>query len=796
MRVSTNWLNDYINLNNININDIASKMILVGNEVEFIGKISSATNLVIGYVKEKTKHPDADKLNVCLVDIGNETKQIVCGAKNVTKGQKVIVAKTGAKLPNGMEISKVVIRGVESNGMICSLQELGIEGKYLSGEDKNGIYVLPDDAIVGSDPLKYLGFDDSIVKYELTSNRGDLLSILGMAYEIGAIFDKEINLPDNYVNEIKENIEDYLSLDVKTEEAPLYTVRMVKNIEIKESPNFIKTRLMASGIRSINNVVDISNYVMLEYGQPLHIFDYSKLGNKLVVRMAFDNEEVITFDNELRKLDSNDIVITNGNEVVAVAGVMGALNTEVDYNTNTIVIESAIFNSINIRRTSKKIHRSEASIRFEKGIDSNRTLEAINRACYLLEKYASGKTLKGIICHNNINNISKKIIIDEAKINNVLGMNLSTLDIGNVFRKLKFNFEQIDNKFIVEVPSRRLDISIVEDLIEEIGRIHGYDNMNGILPVTTVKEGRYSNNYLKRKRIRKKLESLGLKQVITYSLVNKDIINNFTNDKFDYIEIKNPMSEDKKILRYSILPSLLKVVDYNFARNIKDINIFEIGSSYYNSQDSNIEEEKIACMMVGNYITNLWQNKQIEVDFYLVKGILEELFNYLGIIHDIQFIKAINPPKEYHIGRTAEVLLDNVSIGYIGCINPSINKLPIYMFELSLNKINNKKVHNIKHKEISKYPSVIKDLAFILDKNIETISIVNNIKEISGSSLVSIDIFDIYSSDNLGLNKKSIAFTLEFRDLTKTLVDYEIKPLIDNIIKEIEHNYNAKLRDK
>ncbi len=797
MRISVDWLNDYIDVKNVDLINLTEKMTLVGNEVESVSKISEATNLVIGYVKEREKHPQADKLSVCLVDIGErELKQIICGAPNVDQGQKVVVAKIGATLPKDITIDKVNIRGVDSEGMICSLEELGIESKYLSEEDKKGIIVLPEDAPIGKDAIKYLGFDDIVINYDLTPNRSDLLSILGMAYEIGAIINKQVVLPDSIVDEINEDIKHHLSLKVDTNNCPLYIARMVKDIEIKDSPAFIKRRLMAAGIRSINNVVDISNYVMLEYGQPLHFFDYDKLGNKIGVRMARDNEEVTTLDDEQRILSKDDIVITNGEDIVAVAGVMGALNTEVDNDTKTIVIESAIFNPLNIRNTSKKIFRSEASIRFEKGIDATRTLEALNRACHLLTKYASGKTLTGTVIHNNIKLEPKVINIDHERINNVLGMDISIKEVSDVFDHLRFDFEQINGLFHVSVPNRRLDINIPEDLIEEVGRIHGYDNMEGLLPTTIIKVGTYSNQYLKRKKINNKLQSLGLKQIVTYSLVSKDMVSSFTNDNFEQIAVINPMSEDKKILRYSLLPSLLKVVEYNLARHINDIAIYEIGSSYYKQENKYIEEEKIAGMLVGNYLINSWENKEIEINFYLIKGLLDNLFNYLGLSNRIKYIKTDNIPSEFHIGRTAEIHIDNEFIGYLGCINPSINKLPIYMFELSLTKLNKYKIDAIIVKDIPKYPSIIKDLAFILDNNILASDILDNIYQMGSSLLTNVEIFDVYTDETLGNNKKSVAFSLEFNDLTKTLTDDEVKPHLDNIIKMMADKYQAILRDK
>ena len=796
MKVSTNWLSDYIDISKIDSNKIAKQMEAIGNEVESISKFCEASNLVIGYVKEITKHKDADKLNVCLVDIGEkQVKQIICGALNIAQGQKVVVAKEGAILPNNIKIDKVTIRGVTSEGMICSLEELGIEAKYLREEDKKGIFILPDDAPLGKEALSYLGFDDIIINYELSSNRGDLLSMLGMAYEVGAIFNKEVKLPNSKVKTITEDINDYLSLTVTTDNCPLYMAKMVTDITIKESPLFIKTRLMAAGIRTINNVVDISNYVMLEYGQPLHFFDYDKLKDKIIVRMAQDKEEVITLDNEKRRLDSNDIVIANKDNIVALAGVMGAYNTEVDDKTKTLVIEGAYFNPLHIRHTSKKFFRSEASLRFEKGIDPTKTLMAIKRACYLLNKYATGKTLTGVLAYDNINKEPKQITIDQTNINDTLGMNLSSEIMTDIFKRLGFAVKRKQTTFIVTIPLRRIDINIKEDLIEEVGRMHGYDKMKATLPIVPIKRGLYSLTYEKEKAVRDKLIALGLKQVISYSLVNLEMINTFTNDDFNYVEIINPMSEDKKILRYSLLPSLLKIADYNLARQQKDINIFEIGAIYHQVNNTFKEEKKVAGLLTGNYLTNKWQHKKIEVDFYLVKGLLEALFNYLGILDEITFKKATTMPKEFMVGKTASIWLKGNLIGYLGALHSSINKAPIYLFEFSFAKIDDFKVARLTDKPIIKYPSISQDLAFIFSKDSEAALIIETIKQVGGPLLIGVDVFDYYIGDKLKEDEKSLAFSLEFSSLDKTLTDNEIKPLIDKIVKTLTVTYNAKLRD-
>ena len=434
MLLSRKFVSDYVDIDNdIDVKTLADALTNVGNEYDSAEQLIPATNLVIGEIIECVDHPDSDHLHVCKVNVGNEVLQIVCGAPNARCGIKVIVAKDGAKLPGGT-IKKGKIRGVESNGMMCSFEELGLDHKFLTEEDINGIKELDSNAPIGEDPIKYLGLDDEVIDFDLTANRGDLLSILGMAYEIGAIYDKKVKDIDLSYQENDDNINDNFSIDIKTDNCSLFLAKKALNVEIKESPNFIKNRLIASGIRPINNVVDISNYVMLEVGQPLHFYDADRLGNTLVVRMAEEGEKLTTLDNQERILSSDDIVIADKEKAIGLAGVMGGLSTEVEDNTKNIVIESAIFNSTLVRKTSNKILRSEASNRFEKGLDPNRTYMAIERACHLLEKYANA-TIVGEICsYDKTEKIEKEISITVKNINDVLGCNLNSSEVCNIFR--------------------------------------------------------------------------------------------------------------------------------------------------------------------------------------------------------------------------------------------------------------------------------------------------------------------------------------------------------------------------
>ena len=795
MRVSKNFLNDYIKVDDLDFKEVANKMVFAGNEYESVSKISEATGIVVGHVLECEMHPESKKLHICKVDLGDEVVQILCGAPNMRQGIKVPVAKIGAKLPNGIEIKKAKLAGMDSNGMCCSLEELGIESKYMSEEDKTGIHVLPEDAPVGEDAIHYMQYDDEVIDFELTANRGDLLSMLGMAHEVGALYNRPVTYPENQPNVLKENVNDVMTIDVQTENCPIYLGKIVKDLVIKESPEWMKERLMASGIRSINNVVDISNYVMLEYGQPLHFFDQDRLGDKVIVRMAEENETLKTLDGQERTLKTSDIVIANDKEAVALAGVMGGLSTEVEMDTKNIFIESAIFEPIHIRYTAKSILRSEASSRYEKGIDPNRTKEALNRACYLLEKYADGKVYDGILTHDTTKKDDKKIEITLDKINAVLGMKLKKEEVIDVFTRLGFQTEEKGTTMVVSVPTRRLDISIKEDLIEEVGRIYGYGHVQGTLPVLESKEGSYSKKELFIKGLRQRLQGLGLTEVITYSLVKKEDVSKYTNFQNEDIVLLDPLTEDRKYLRKSLIPSLLNVWEYNTSRNQKNVAIYESGNIYYKEQDEYVERPMISGLLYGIGTNNLWQQEKIVVDFYYVKGIIENIMKYLGLNNRYSF-DTKNLPKEFHPGRSCALLIDREVVGYFGQVHPTECKKEVYVFELDVLKIMSHKVRMMKYKEISKYPAIHKDLAFIVDQKVTSKEIMDVLKHIGGRMVTHIDVFDVYTGENVGENEKSIAYSITFEDATRTLTDEEVMKVFNKMIAEVESKLNAKVRDK
>ena len=786
MKLSTNFLKDYIDID-VDVKKLAEDMTRVGNEYDSASNLINATKLVIGQITECEPHPDSDHLHLCKVNIGTEVLDIVCGAPNARTGLKVIVALDGAILPD-KTIKKGMIRGQESNGMLCSIAELGLEHKFLKPEDSEGIAELGEDAEIGGDPIKYLQMDDGVIDFELTANRGDLLSILGMAYEVGAIYDKKVKDVDLKHKEFGEDINKTFKTEVKTENCSKLLVKKVENVKIEESPIFIKNRLIASGIRPINNVVDISNYVMLELGQPLHFYDADKLGNKLVVRMAEDGEKLTTLDNVERTLTSEDIVIADATHGVGLAGVMGGLETEVEPDTKNIIIESAIFDSVKVRKTSKKIVRSEASNRFEKGLDPERTKMAIERACKLLEEYAGGTVVTGIVEYDKTNNKEKEIEITFKNINDVLGTVIPNEEILNVFRKLGFTYKVNGETIKVTVPTRRLDISIKEDLIEEVSRIYGVDNIEGKLPIVPMRKGSYDKT---QREIRNKMIALGLKETLTYVLINDKEVNGYTLDKFEPLKLLDPITEDRNTLRYSMIPSLYKVYEYNKAREQKDISIFEIGKGFYKKGEVYGEDTKLCVLMSGKYSTGLNNNKT--VDFYVIKGIAEEVLDYLGYAGRYSFMKQ-EMPKEMHPGQSAMINVNGSNIGMIGKIHPSVTKDDVYVLEINLDELFTKKVGKMKYKEFSKFPSINKDIALVVDKKAISKDIEKVIKSAGGSLLTNIEVFDVYTGVGVGIDKKSIAYSLTFSDMKKTLTDEEINGLMDKIIDTVSKKCGAELR--
>ena len=789
MKLSINFLKDYVDLDeNIDVKKLAEDMTNAGNEYDEAGNLINATKLVIGEIVECKEHPDSDHLHCCKVNVGKEVLDIVCGAPNARKGIKVIVALDGAQLPGGT-IKCGKIRGEVSNGMMCSIAELGLDNKFLTEEDKAGIHELPADAPIGEDPIAYMKLNDQVIDFELTANRGDLLSILGMAYEVGAIYDKKVKDIDLSHKENKENINDIFKVKVNTDNCSIFLAKKVKNVVIKESPDFIKSRLIASGIRPINNVVDISNYVMLETGQPLHFYDADCLKDCLEVRMANEGEKLTTLDGIERDLKAEDIVISDGEKAIGLAGVMGGIETEITDKTKNIIIESAIFDSVKVRRTSNAILRSEASNRFEKGLDPNRTFMAMERACHLLEKYASGEVVGDIAKYDTTEKEDKIINITAENINNILGMTISEKEILDVFRRLGFKAIVKDGVIVVSVPRRRLDIAIKEDLIEEVGRIYGVNNIKGKLPNILPKMGSYDKCT---RQIRNKMVDLGLNETLSYVLVPEADAKMFTKDDYETVKLLAPLSEDKNTLRHSLLVALYKIYEYNKARNNKDVSIFEIGKAFQKKDEEYTETKKLAALMSGEYYLGLDKKK---VDFYVIKGVAEEILDYLGYNGRYSFVRNLEKtPEELHPGQSAVISVNNDSVGVIGKIHPKVEKDDVYVLEIDLDRLLSKRVGKMKYKEISKFPNIKKDLSIVVDKKISAQEIGMKIKKLAGSLLESSEVFDIYTGTGIEEDKKSISFALTFGKGDRTLTDDEINEVMNKIIAGLEKDIKAELR--
>jgi len=786
--ISLNWVKDYIDLDGEDLKELADKVTKAGINVEAV--ISNhINNLVIGEVISCEMHPDSDHLHVCIVNTGSEEVQIVCGAHNVRKGIKVIVALPGAVLPGNFEIKAGKIRGVESNGMICALFELGLEEKTEENYAK-GIHELPLDAPVGKDAMDYLGCDDTLYELDVHKHRNnDCYYHIGFAHEIGTVLGKKVKYPEAKYTEVNDDVNSYVTLKVETEKCPYYIGKMVRNVKIGESPEWIKKRITAAGMRPINNVVDISNFVMLEYGQPTHFFDADKLGKVVAVRDARDGEKLTTLDEVERELTSNDIVITDGEKPTCIAGVMGGLNTEVDENTKNIFIEAAIFDAFSITKTASRLNlKSEASKRYGKGLNFEYTNQAMDRCCSLLEQYASGEVLKGVLTYDTVDKSEKVIDVTTEDLNGVLGMKMSNEDVEKQLDKLDFKYELKDNLFHITIPRRRLDVEANKaDLAEEIGRLYGYNNLEDTLPNVGTKRGVYVGDVALRKNISKRLRTLGLTEVRTYTLTNEKDANMFNYDEKEILALPNPMSLDKGFVRVSIIPSLLKTYEYNKSRKIENINIYEIAKTY----DKNfVEDHKVAMLINGNYMNNTVNNINVKADFYLLKGIIENLLKYLGFKNRYSFEKV--EIKELHPGVSAKILIDRKEVGAIGKVHPSLYKDDIYVCELSMTKLYEYSIKTLKFKEASKYPSIKKDVAFIVDNSINNSDIESAIKKAGGRLLDSVEIFDIYKEIQPG--KKSMAYNLVFKDDTRTLSDEEVMEVFNNVIKYVETNLNAELR--
>ncbi len=781
MLISNEWLKEYVTIDD-SVSNLAERITRTGIEVDdLIDYTKDIKNLVVGFVKSKEKHPDADKLNVCQVDIGeDEPVQIVCGAPNVDAGQYVIVAKVGGRLPGGIKIKRAKLRGERSEGMICSLQEIGISSNYVPKTFESGIYVFSEAQVPGTDALQALYLDDQVMEFDLTPNRADALSMIGTAYEVAALYNTKMTKPETTSNELELSANDELTVTIENEnKVPYYSARVVHDVTIEPSPIWMQARLIKAGIRPINNVVDISNYVLLEYGQPLHMFDQDAIGSQqIVVRQANEGEKMTTLDDTERELLTSDIVITNGQTPIALAGVMGGDFSEVKEQTSNIVIEGAIFDPVSIRHTSRRLNlRSESSSRFEKGIVTEFIDEAVDRACYLLQTYANGKVLKDRVSSGELGAFITPIDITADKINRTIGFDLSQNDIVTIFNQLGFDTEINDDVITVQVPSRRKDITIKEDLIEEVARIYGYDDIPSTLPVfDKVTSGQLTDRQYKTRMVKEVLEGAGLDQAITYSLVSKEDATAFSMQQRQTIDLLMPMSEAHASLRQSLLPHLIEAASYNVARKNKDVKLFEIGNVFFANGEGELPDqvEYLSGILTGDYVVNQWQGKKETVDFYLAKGVVDRVSEKLNL----EFSYRRADIDGLHPGRTAEILLENKVVGFIGELHPTLaadNDLKrTYVFELNFDALMAVSVGYINYQPIPRFPGMSRDIALEVDQNIPAADLLSTIHAHGGNILKDTLVFDVYQGEHLEKGKKSIAIRLNYLDTEETLTDERV----------------------
>lgn len=790
MKLSKNWLKEYLDLDHITDEELYKAISFHVCEIETYKPLVEANHLTIGKVLDCVMHPDSDHLHVCQVEIRpGEVSQIVCGAPNVRTGVKVIVALPGAVLPGDFKIKPSKIRGVESNGMLCSLQELGIEEKYIDEAFKNGIYLLEDDAVVGNNPLEYLGLDDMVIDLDVTSNRSDLLSIEGVAYDIGAALNQHI-LPIEPSLEITEN-KNPVQVEIETDLCYKYSARYLADVKIAPSPQWLKARLIACGIRPINNVVDITNFVLLEMGQPLHAFDADRLGTQIVIRQAREQEKLKTLDNIERILDSNDIVITNGKEAVCVAGVMGGLTTEVENDTKNIILESAYFDPLAIRRTSTKLGlKSESSTRFERKVDYERVERALDYAAQLMQELCDAKIYDGVAQAIRVEVEPKEVTVSTNKINSILGTNLDHAKIEDIFNRLQYNYSENEGTYTIVIPSRRMDLEAsVQDIAEDVARIYGYENIPTTLAATRDK-GALTYEQKRIRSIRQILAFMGLNEIVSYSLIAKKDLDLYTITSQEPVEVMMPMTEDRAVMRQSLLNGVLDAVQYNRARKLEDLQFFEIGKVYSKEK----EELKLAIALSGVYSSHLWKGMKQEASFYLLKGVLESLFDKLNL--SLQFTPYSNLTN-FHPGRCAAILYKDKMIGVFGQLHPRFSKEmnlgTTVALEISLEEIV-KEESSFTYVPINKFPTIVRDLAIVCDKEIPADEITKLIKQTGKKILSKVELFDVYTGENVRENEKSLAFKLTFEDASKTLETQEVDKIVKSILNRLDYVFKARLR--
>lgn len=804
MKVSYNWLSESLDLSEISPKELAEQITLTGIEVDGVSEPSlKLKQIVVGKVLTADRMEESDHLNITTVEVAqDEPLQIVCGAPNVKAGQKVIVALPGARLANGLKIKKSKLRGVVSSGMICSLEELGFPDSVIPKKAEDGIYVLPQDAETGADALPYLGLSDSFIELDITPNRADALSMRGVAFEAGAILSQEPTFTGVNLNEESEDsIKNYIDVSVEnTEDSSIYKMRVIKDLVVTESPLWLQRKLMHAGIRPIDAVVDVTNYIMLEYGQPLHAFDYDALNSKqILVRRANGSESLVTLDGQNRELTHDNLVITNGDVPVALAGVMGGENTHVTNETKTVALESAVFESSLIRKTAQSLNlRSESSSRFEKGLNKATVQQALDHAAALIASLGHGQVVSGTAQIESEQPVYQKVTTSVEKINRTLGTHLTLNDLETIFDRLGFESEGTTEHVEVTVPPRRWDITIEADIIEEVARIYGYHHLPSTLPHNESLPGELIYPQQITRFTRHFMESCGLGQAISYALTTTEKAKAFARSQTDPVELDWPMSEEHKALRQSLISGLLDNIQYNVARQSKNVALFEIGR-VFNQSESALPEETthVAGVMTGAVVENSWQESEVSVDYFAIKGIVEEWFDTLGVSGSIQYIPTKDYP-EMHPGRTANILLNDQLIGIVGQLHPLMTRErdleETVLFEIDMELFINNEHDTIKYKPIPKYPGTSRDIAFVVEESVLHEDIITVMHTYGGKWLRSVRLFDLYQGENIEEGKKSLAYSLSYLNPDATLKEEEVNKDFDLVKQALTEKFRADIR--
>ncbi|MCH5464565.1 phenylalanine--tRNA ligase subunit beta [Levilactobacillus tujiorum] len=802
MKISYNWIKEYLDLN-VKPADLAEKIERTSVEVDDVTTPSDGLKkIVVGHVLSLEAHPDSDHLHICQVDVGeDEPLQIVCGAPNVAAGQNVIVALPGSRIADNVKIKKSKMRGVPSAGMICALQEIGFSEDVVPKDYVDGIYVLPADATPGDDVYDYLGMNDSLIDLDVTPNRGDMLSLFGTLHDLAAIYDQPVTLDKPEVKEAGADIADQLAVHVDEQLSPQYRMRLVKNVKLAPSPMWLQIRLWNAGLRPINNVVDITNYIMLKYGQPLHAFDYDKFaGNDVYVRTAKAGEKLTTLDENDHDLDESDIVIADDKAPIALAGVMGGLSTSIQAGTTTVAIEAAVFEHDHIRKTAQRHNlHTDASQRFERGINQTGVQEALDAAAQMMNELADGEVQKGSVVGSN--NIPEPAVIELTltHVNTVLGTDLSMDQVTHILESLGFKVAVHDDTLTVTVAVRRNDIHIPADLLEEIARIYGYDQLPATLPTGRMTMGTLTDKQRLMRATRHSLEGLGLNQAISYALTTEKKAKMFMMQASETTHLAWPMTVDHAVLRMNLVSGLLDDIAYNSARKVKDVALYEQGRVFYREDgvDRPSEEEHIAGAITGTLMPESWNQPAKAVDFYQMKGIVAAYLKDMAVNGDITYVPNTDMP-EMHPGRTADILIHGHRIGFLGQIHPLVAKkfkiAATYVFELNLQAIIDMPKQENQYDVISRYPAITRDIAMLVDNDITNDQVVALIERRGGAFLQSVKLFDVYDGVKVPKGKKSLAYTLTYQDKHETLVDDAVTQAFEKVSKRLEDDLGAQIR--